>query len=198
MSVQGFCASEAQLLLQMRIAWGACFFCCRLCSLLALCPWKGNDVADTLEPPNTTPGMLADLDLLEVDFLTKWRTRLFAVWRSCWFAPWCGIDAPLLLVHPPPGFEMHLVVEVAALLLWFPKWVLAGLVVCRSRAFALLCAIAPPNADCIGGLCRLLLLQVVFTSRPLPLGGTMSLTPWNHQTQYQEGLRTWTCWRWIS
>ncbi len=69
------------------------------------------------------------------------------------------------------GFEMHLVVEVAALLLWFPKWVLAGLVVCRSRAFALLYAIAPPNADCIGGLCRLLLLQVVFTSRPLPLGG---------------------------
>ena len=93
-----FCA---QLRLQMRIARGACFFCCRLCSLLALCPWKGNDVSETLEPPNTTPGRLADLDLLGVDFLTKWQTRLFVVWCSCWFAPWCGIGVPLLLIHSP-------------------------------------------------------------------------------------------------
>ncbi len=71
-----FCA---QLRLQMRIAWGACFFCCRLCSLLALCPWKGNDVDDTLEPSNATPGRLADLDLLEVGFLTKWQGRLWVL-----------------------------------------------------------------------------------------------------------------------
>ncbi len=55
------------------------FFCCRLCSLIALCPWKGYDVDDTLEPSNTTPGRLADLDLLEVGFLTKWRGRLWVL-----------------------------------------------------------------------------------------------------------------------
>ncbi len=61
----------------------------------------GGDVSETMEPPNTTPGRFADLDLLEVDFLTKWRTRLFVVWCSCRFAPWCEIDAPLLLIHSP-------------------------------------------------------------------------------------------------
>ena len=85
---------------------GVCagFFCCRLCSLVALCPWKEDDASETLEPPNTTPGRLADLDLLGVDFLTKWRTRLFVVWCSCWFAPWCGIGVPLLLIHSPHRF----------------------------------------------------------------------------------------------
>ncbi len=63
----------------MRTAWGgACFFCCGLCSFFALCHWNGNDVGDTLGQPEATPGRLADLDLLEVDFLTKWRTRPFA------------------------------------------------------------------------------------------------------------------------
>ena len=47
------------------------FFCCRLCSLVALCPWKEDDASETLEPPNTTPGRLADLDLLGGDSLTK-------------------------------------------------------------------------------------------------------------------------------
>ena len=68
------------------------------------------------------------------------------------------------------GFEMHLVVGVVALLLWFPKWVLAGLVVCRSGAFALLCAIAPPSADCIGGVQAASVAGCVHFS-PFALGG---------------------------
>ena len=59
----------------------------------------------------------------------------------------------------------------------FPSWCL---MVSRFKAFALLCAIAPPNADCIGGVCGLLLLQVVFTCRPLPLEGGRCLR--NHGT----------------
>ena len=74
-----FPQTDNYVFLDMRIVCGgAGFFCCGLCSFFALCHWNGNDVGDTLGQPDATPGRLADLDLLEVDFLTKWRTRLFA------------------------------------------------------------------------------------------------------------------------
>ena len=123
---------------------GVCagFFCCRLSSLVALCPWKEGDASETLEPPNTTPGRLADLDLLGgglPDEMTNSSFRCLVFLLVCalvrnWRTP--AIDSLTTPFLKSIGFCM-----VRPFCVGFPC---ECLMVCRSTAFALWCAIAAP------------------------------------------------------